>query len=126
MTERKPKLLIVGGPTLPAGELARQLQTSFDVEIAGPGGADGAARVGVDAVLAPAGGFGWASDHPAGLLLTAIGEGACLVDEQGRELWANDAYRALDVSLRQAARACAREAHHVLAPGRDGGVGAAC
>lgn len=104
MAQPKPKLLIVGGSNVPTEELTRRLGGQFDVVVR-PGGE---AESGQAPALA-------ADTHPAELLLNAIGEGACLVDRDGAEVWSNDRFRALHPEIRDRVRACYAEAATALA-----------
>ncbi len=117
MSQPKPKLLIVGGPGVPAEELSRCLGEDFDVVVEPPAAA--AERLhdeSIRAVVAGAGEFPeLASSHPATLLLNAIGEGACLVDPGGREIWANDRFSSLPPATLERVRACYPQASAAIA-----------
>lgn len=117
MSQPKPKLLIVGSPGVPAEDLSRCLSDEFDVEVAGPGAAAARLRAeSVQAVLTTAGDFSDMSAHPAVLLLSAIGEGVCLVGIDGEELWANDRFKALPPTIRERLKECYEQAVRAFSP----------
>lgn len=105
----KPKLLIVGGPDVPAEELSRRLGDQFDVVI------EPAGETPTPPGEMPTPQDDVAEAHPAELLLNAIGEGVCLVEAGGNEVWANDRYKALSPAIRERVRACYAEAAMALA-----------
>ncbi|MCL4742553.1 MAG: response regulator [Phycisphaerales bacterium] len=101
MTPGRPKLLIVGGPNVPAEELRAALGDRYDVTESGPGGAAEAIREGgVEALLADAGSLSPVSADlsaaPAIALLDSIGDALCLAREDGSVVWANERFRSLD------------------------------
>lgn len=112
MSQPKPKLLIVGGPGIPAEELSRCLREQFDVVVEPPGpAATGRLRDrSIRAVVAGAQVLPEIAAHPAVLLLDAIGEGVCLADSAGKEIWANDRFRALSEETRERVRQCCEQA----------------
>ena len=120
MSQPKPKLLIVGGPGIPAEELSRRLGGQFEVIVRPPAGEQGGARPGSGAGHAAV-----ASDtHPAELLLNAIGEGVCLVEPDGTQAWANDRFRSLPEGIMDRVWACRAEAVAALS-GPEGCLGEA-
>ncbi|HZW09155.1 MAG TPA: response regulator [Phycisphaerales bacterium] len=120
MSQPKPKLLIVGGPGVPAEELSRCLGGEFDVRVEQPDAAAGRLHdESFEAVVAGASEFPEMRDHPAALLLNTIGEGVCLVDVEARELWANARYKGLPAAILERVRRCYQQAASELSsPGR--------
>jgi CheY-like chemotaxis protein len=120
MSQPKPKLLIVGGPGVPAEELSRCLGEEFDVRVERPDAAAGRLHdESFEAVVAGASEFPEMGDHPAALLLDTIGEGVCLVDAEGRELWANARFRSLPAATLERVRKCyCQAASELSSPGR--------
>lgn len=119
MSQPKPKLLIVGGPGVPAEELSRCLGEEFDVVVEPSGAAAERLRDrSVQAVVAGAREFPDMTDHPATLLLNAIGEGVCLIDGQGRELWSNERFACLTPGILGRIRQCYSSAISAISSSR--------
>ena len=137
MTHRRPRLLLVKGIKAPSEQLARLLETHYEVmtiDAAGlrelsPRGVFGAAAQGYDVVVAdtemlssggqtkPATNGGSMSsatgDLPEGeaaAALAAIGEGVCICTLEGALIWANDRFRAFDDQTRARITAVCRRA----------------
>lgn len=106
MTQSRPKLLVLGGPHIDTDALGETLGRYYDLVESSP---DAAIRTlegeGCQAVLAEAGDFFPLERDLVGrqssMLLNAIGEGVCLVDRDGRVLWANQLYRDLPEQVRK-------------------------
>ena len=117
----KPKLLIVGDLDVPAEELSRRLGDQFEVVIESAGepqptpvdSADPANET--ERATKPPETDYPPGAHPAELLLNAIGEGICLVEAGGKEVWANDWFKALSPAIHERVRACYSEAASALA-----------
>lgn len=117
MSQPKPKLLIIGGPGVPAEELSRYLAQRFDVLVGPPGSAGSHLREeDIQAVVAETCEFHDMAAHPATLLLNAIGEGVCLVGIDGVQVWSNERFRDLPAPTRERVAACIEEATHALFP----------
>ena len=110
MSQPKPKLLIARGSEVRAEELSRRLGDQFEVVVEQPPGP----RPDPAGADRPAGGDDAPPQHPASLLLNAIGEGVCLVEADGTEVWANDRFLALHPSVQERVRACYAEAASAL------------
>jgi len=116
MTPRRPKLLIVGGPNVPAEELRAALGDRYEVSESGPGAvADAIREGGVQALLADAGTLSPIgadlSAAPAIAMLDSIGDALCLAREDGSVVWANQRFRSLDGSAQaEIAGVCAAAA----------------
>ncbi|MBK7404645.1 MAG: response regulator [Phycisphaerales bacterium] len=117
MSLPKPKLLIIGGPGVPAEELSRYLGQRFDIVVGPPGSAASHLREeDIQAVVAESCELQEMAAHPATLLLNAIGEGVCLVGLDGSEVWSNERFRSLPETTRARVRVCIEEAAGALFP----------
>ncbi len=111
MEAGRPRLLIVGGPSVAQDAVARLLSGEFEVNIeTGLHGESGieivshAAERGYHAIMIDMGvvlaGAGLPNANIAegdpGAVLSAIGEGVCLSTIEGRIVWANDRFRTFD------------------------------
>lgn len=120
MGRGRPKLLIIGGPHVPAGQLSAELAERYDVVVADSAhGVEELCEGGVEAVLvspdelAPL--RGELGAEPAIVLLNAIGEGVCLVGPDAGVVWANDRFCAFDETVRARVIAVCREAREFIA-----------
>ncbi len=111
--EPKPKLLIVEGPGVPAGELARALASTFQV-IAPDDGAP-------DVILSGANGACSPQKQRSAAVLDAIGEGVCLAGPDGRIAWVNDRFKLYDDATRSRIEAVCRRAASRFSELRAGG-----
>jgi len=125
----RPKLLVLDGPFVPGAELAQVLGDRYDVAVApGPSAganlAGGAFQVVFGGTGQLSGGDGELSEHDATAMLSAIGEGLCLVGADGRVVWSNDRFRALDEQTRaRIVVVCRRAAQRFVETGVDGSTG---
>jgi CheY-like chemotaxis protein/GAF domain-containing protein len=107
MSRTRPRLLVLGGPGVDAGDVASSLGNRFDV-IAAPTAQEAReqlASMAFDAVMAASGDFMPLERDLVGrqssLLLNAIGEGIVLSDANGRRVWSNDLFDACHDSVRR-------------------------
>jgi len=114
MAVERPKLLIIPGASVPGHDLAEALRDRFEITVAEDGPASPATREATDVVLAPADRLPMIAAELANdrvtTLLNAIGEGVCLASAEGRFLWMNDFFAALDDSTQARVADIAREA----------------
>lgn len=107
MSRTRPRLLVLGGPGVDAGEVSSCLGNRFDVSVAATSEeARGMLALSqYDAVLAATGDFMPLERDLVGrqssLLLNAIGEGIALCDPTGRRVWSNDLFDACHDSVKR-------------------------
>lgn len=109
MSQPKPKLLIVGPPSISAEDLSKKLGDQFEIVVEGSGTVSDVGAAGpASAVLVSSG-------HPAELLLNAISDAVCLIDSAGVELWASAQFAHLPERVLEGVRGCYAEAVTTLA-----------
>ncbi|MEC9374125.1 MAG: response regulator [Planctomycetota bacterium] len=120
MAEDRSKLLLLGGPHIPADVLAPILEQHFSIVSPPPGGAMEALQdPGVKAILAGASDFQplerqlVARETTA--LLDAIGEGVALCDAAGAPLWTSSSFSTFEPAFRKRVFSCCAEAARDLA-----------
>lgn len=99
-------MLVLDGPLVPGAEVARVLADRYDVAVVGDGGSEAAGKLpttiatgGFQVVFGSMGQLadqGGLSEREAGAMLGAIGEGLCLAGTDGRFVWSNQRFSALD------------------------------
>jgi two-component system, sensor histidine kinase SagS len=125
MPSSRPRLLIIGGPNVPAVQLSEELAERYDVVVSDADtAADQLRGGGVEAVLVDPDDLSPLRSSldakPAVALLNAIGEGVCLVGPDASVVWANDRFCALDETVRARVIEVCREAREFFtrsAPG---------
>lgn len=125
MPSSRPRLLIVGGPNVPAIQLSEELKQRYDVVVSdASGAADQLREGGVEAVLADPQELrplrGDLDVEPATALLNAIGEGVCLIGPDASVVWANDRFCALDETVKARVIEVCREAREFFARSPEG------
>jgi CheY-like chemotaxis protein len=114
MAEGRPKLLVLRGSYVQAGEISAALGPTWELVVASPEQAREIMRqTPVQAILAEASDFAALDRNLAGqqghALLNALGEGVCLADLDGNILWANQRFNQYDPQTRTRITAACRQ-----------------
>lgn len=114
-TPSRPKLLVLGGPTVDPSAVGRSLGDQFEVVTTTPQQAvQQLGTMQAAAVLADAGDFlPLERDlvaRQSAILLNAIGEGVCLCADNGRVLWSNAVFDRMEDRVRKRVTAACRHA----------------
>jgi len=106
MARNRPKLLVLGGPSIDADSVAAALSPLFEIIVGSPVTASDALESGeCEAVIADARDYraleGEFESRRASLLLNAVAEGLSLYDAEGNLVWANRRFLSMDDEVRR-------------------------
>jgi CheY-like chemotaxis protein len=110
----RPRIVILGGPDVPAGDLIRALERSFEVTVASRAAAPGILALGsADYVISPSGDVPSLSDalgiSPWKALAEGMPEGVAIASATGEVTWSNGAYQTLPPEVRERVERLARD-----------------